>query len=376
MLNMDRERRIESLRQPDEASRRLMYEFGGSEENLTREDIREYVEMVITEYENMKEESPDEALTIIIRGLSDDNLMMSVPLEGFDEYDLHKDSPEIKAALEMMRRAVIEELSNHLEPYDFLLFEKRYKRKKKKKGPGVEINPNYIEEAVGHAGEKKIMRSLDMVVDEAGYAEARGEALRKYAEIPDNKHLVSAETHDTTMGESQYKVVTKYEDLDNLYNLVEKVGIPFREALAILLDNMKGAQVLVDNDLMLEDIRMKNLGYDKSAKAGKLYDLDGLQLLGYKRRHAMQHYDYIPPELYQFAADGHSSTAKEMVYQFGRCLEEVLTNYFSKDMDPEIFGRSNVLIGKMKNSDPELRNELDDSITHLEEIIGDIEDEK
>jgi len=376
MLNMDRERRIESLRQPDEASRRLMYEFGGSEENLTREDIREYVEMVITEYENMKEESPDEALTIIIRGLSDDNLMMSVPLEGFDEYDLHKDSPEIKAALEMMRRAVIEELSNHLEPKDFLLFEKRYKRKKKKKGPGVEINPNYIEEAVGHAGEKKIMRSLDMVVDEAGYAEARGEALRKYAEIPDNKHLVSAETHDTTMGESQYKVVTKYEDLDNLYNLVEKVGIPFREALAILLDNMKGAQVLVDNDLMLEDIRMKNLGYDKSAKAGKLYDLDGLQLLGYKRRHAMQHYDYIPPELYQFAADGHSSTAKEMVYQFGRCLEEVLTNYFSKDMDPEIFGRSNVLIGKMKNSDPELRNELDDSITHLEEIIGDIEDEK
>ena len=154
-------------------------------------------------------------------------------------------------------------------------------------------------------------------------------AVKKLLRILPHKNFIplhgyNPETHET--------LSPHYEDLHNLFLPEgEKSAVSPRETLSILRDCLNGALFLEDHGLVLQDIKLENLGYvtqdsrgrliQGGKKVGVLFDLEGIYPIGADLHDRYFTWLYVPPELHIKPIP--SVQSSEMVYQFGVCLFEI-----------------------------------------------------
>lgn len=140
--------------------------------------------------------------------------------------------------------------------------------------------------------------------------------------------------------------------------------------------------------MMLSDIKTENLGrYEGKNKnlhhRGMLFDLDGLMKVGINTRFRWLTPGYIPPEIPQ--KNGKPlwqecvTSAKEMTYQFGKCLEEIIglipyhpnhPNLKSSFSIPDMYMAAiKSLAQEMTETDPAKRLSVRDAVEKLDNII-------
>jgi hypothetical protein len=144
--------------------------------------------------------------------------------------------------------------------------------------------------------------------------------------------------------------------------------------LKVVKDCVDGARYLVDNGLVLQDIKLSNLGLERQGEniKGALFDLEGLFKIGAKMDSRITGgFKYLPPEIWQ--PEGARIMPSEMVYQFGVCLKDILTIYEEqrglKILDQGITEKLKVLIQKMTEKDPRKRIGLSETKTELDTLL-------
>lgn len=166
------------------------------------------------------------------------------------------------------------------------------------------------------------------------------EALKEFLSLPKNEHIIGYEHYDTKKHSNiseKVKLDTANDILfDENNKLKDKIGVDdVVETMSALNDCIDGANFLVRNDLVLQDISPHNIGIVKDEsgkKRGALFDLEGLYKKDAPRHGRMVNTSifggsekksaYVPPEL-----DDTKPTPvqeAEMVFQFGSSLESIL----------------------------------------------------
>jgi hypothetical protein len=163
--------------------------------------------------------------------------------------------------------------------------------------------------------------------------EMQREAFLKFLKLPQNEHVINYEKYSPEDARGMMQEL-------QLVDLREMLKIPetkILEVLEVLRDCVEGCIFLEENDLVLQDICLNNLGCvrDSEGKAkGILPDLEGLYFMHKSRKSriindpAQSGYApgwkpfYLPPEA--SVEDVTKVMPSEMVYQFGQCLKKIV----------------------------------------------------
>lgn len=125
-------------------------------------------------------------------------------------------------------------------------------------------------------------------------------------------------------GQAEAVIIVPF--IENLYELNNTDDI--FEALIILEDALDGGAYLARHNLVLEDIKLDNIGFIKDEKGtrGVLHDLDGLVTAEVAMGARLATPKYIPPEIRRAVIEKKKimATEAEMVYQFGVILRLVV----------------------------------------------------
>ncbi len=159
------------------------------------------------------------------------------------------------------------------------------------------------------------------------------EAFLKLLKLPRNEHVINYEKYSPEDARGMMQEL-------QLVDLKEMLKIPetkITEVLEVLRDCVEGCIFLEENDLVLQDICLNNLGCvrnDKGEAKGILPDLDGLYIVN-KTRKSRIHNDpiqsgfvgrwvpfYFPPEA--CVDEVTRVVPSEMVYQLGQCLKKII----------------------------------------------------
>ncbi|MSR85741.1 hypothetical protein EXS71_04910 [Candidatus Uhrbacteria bacterium] len=286
---------------------------------------------------------------------------------------------DIEAMLQPIRRAVIEELKSrlvqerslgHIDYGDlqFMLgmIEEHEGKIRYRGNIGTVQNFSGIDQEVIARVE---MEDIQKLTEEE--LRIREQAIRTYMTLPENKHLVRMKSYSSHTG---VWVSQKVNGLQTLQN-IQKISLSARDIFSVIRDCMEGARTLERNGLVLQDIRLSNLGYvdQDGEKIGLLFDLDGIYQAGKNLHVRFDHekVNRVPEVTHEGRQDIQPS---EMVYQFGLCLSEGFMNRrrkISEEVSPLITN----LYMDMKAYDHEAKDStkrrisLSEAVTRLNEII-------
>lgn len=355
----------------------LMHKFVCGEDNIKREEIRNFAKDLARKYKE-RQASALERVVLVVGELSDNRLNELLPEEidkprtkkGREGNELIEvaGSSEGLGALENLRKAVLYELSGEIEPTDFWMITANILA-------GASIK-NFIS---GYGGKEAFLRQ-HVFSDNQNAIRPHAEAIERYAALPESPHLMPIKNYELYRDDDQVAVVVPEKDFFSLKQLIEVVNLETREYtpqisfvdfLTAILGAAKGIKILKDNGLMLTDICLDNIGWDKRQKNGSLFDLDSLYRVGSKVGR-VSHQDYFTPEE---EAGVPTLADSEMVFQLGVSLGGFIVPYIKflpRDLSKRVLQFSQRLIVK----DSDVRPTVEEVIVGLEEIIVDLDDKQ
>lgn len=350
----------------------LAHKFIHGKENITREEIRNFAKDLARKYKECQASAP-ERMMLIIDELSDNRLNALLP-ERVNKPKTRKGrevnklidlagSPEGLDALENLRKAVLYELAGEIEPADFWMITANVL--------GGRSVKNFV---VGYGGKEAFLRQHDFF-DEPEAMGPHSVAIERYAALPESPYLLPIKNYEPTVGGYKTVVVPERDffSLEQLVNVVDlekrehAPQISFDDFLSAILGAAKGIKILKDNGLMLTDICLNNIGWDKKQRNGLLFDLDSLYEVGSKVKRISQK-DYFVQE--QETGVPSEIAASEMVFQLGVSLGGFMLPYM-KSLPRDFAMRVVQFSQKLMANTPEGRPTIEEAIDGLEKIIAD-----
>lgn len=370
-------RRIISVEPEDLHEFAIEKKFVGAE-SITHEDIVEYVKILLIHIDEVEKNYPDaktraeQRRLVIINALTAKNVLhalFDVTPPRMTLAQLSK--KEIEDALVPIRKAILEELKYYIDPDEYLLVEKQLNRRSRYG------NLQLIKSAEGNSKKKLVHRDARWLSSGVmrRFNIAACERLQSLKEK--NSHIVPIQSFDTTTGD----MVTEHQPMENLWDLAwgfgEEEGLTdvekrqeSRRLLQVVADCLDGAAFLMRHKLVLQDIKMANLGRTISdqpnKRKGVLFDLDGLAPEGAVWDTRFVSPGYEPPEV-----DFMTPTAishKEMAYQFG-CVLELLIKSNNFLLHPSEMRRLHGIIDGFTAEKPSERMSVFEGYTALSAFI-------
>ncbi|HSR89243.1 MAG TPA: hypothetical protein VLK22_02465 [Candidatus Udaeobacter sp.] len=326
---------------------------------ISRKDIEEYADYIVSK----TEETEDDEASFVVDALSDSKILGMLSKE---QWAGELSSKEAKDCISLIRRLLIEKLKDRLDKETYLVLQTLETKKRNEH--------NVIQEVVGVlSGQRSMHKEQHPIPDQEEHI---AEAIDYFMEIikRDGSHanIVNIEQYDP---ESKRTI---YEKLDlrplNEYLNVVKSKSNFITGLKVVKDCLNGAEYLADNGLVLQDIKLSNLGVvsDENVQKGVLFDLEGLVKNGRVLDNRLRVDDYLPPEFFK----GEGIQPSEMTYQFGICLSKMLDLYEREDifriMYKSVLEKLDELAKKMIVREPKDRISLTEAKGELEEILANL----
>lgn len=372
---------------------------------VSREEIRNYAKTIADEFRSEAKSQEDKRL-LVLDMLGKDRMLRRLDLAEEDLGELSEE--EVESALQPIRKALVEELAGHLDPEEFGLISRDIRnmhlevgeirqdvptQTRDEAGEMTSSNRNRIMELLRSGSrEDEVFRSSEMYDSaDAETKERLAEAHALLAQAQEEEKQKTGEyfpgvarelEFDADSGES---VVEKMDlkEMNDLVLTTEEERVGPKEAdklLRFFSEATDAARWLEDHGLMLEDIKLANIGLvtDKDGKERAIFhDLDGLHPIGTKDRLGMfAGEEFDPPEFGEKEREDLPATsAKEMVYQLGVSLTYTIVlkkQTFSEHIPRESYQRLLELAAKMAEPNPDDRPELAECKRQIDEIAGEI----
>lgn len=301
-------------------------EFVDSErEYISEADIESYAESILD-----AAEGEGEPATFIVKGLDESSLLAymlrigviewhnrQLVMEDADGMYVQIPRDEIFAALSRIRNAVHEKILNQLYSH-----------------PELDINPTdiaLVERSRHLSGNIQELLTVDQsrsihkrLVDASDHRVSRL-AIQKLMHAPDYPTVRKPTHYDEETGETlmpEYTMSTLgaewLEGPDD--EMPPALNLTQSELIQVIVDCLRGAQFLLDQGLIIQDLHSSNIGVDSTTRSGFLFDFD--QLIK-----TSQH----PEEIYRPVGYVDSvgyvpSYEREVVAQFGGVIHEMIGN--------------------------------------------------
>lgn len=280
----------------------------------------------------------------------------------------------IESTIASIREAVVQELGNHLEPDQYVLL-------KKEISAPYEVNPLASRIVTTHNPRTKqnsVFRNTYHIVSPEKLA-ARQEVFRagcaKLMEAGEHPNILPIFGFDSQKLEihvPERKLLTLREIYDKLPRLssVEERRKVVVDLLRLLCDGASGAEFLAKNGLVLEDLKLENIAKDLDRDIGVLFDLDFIVEIGKRRKiYPVVSKSYCPPEWTEISGSVIVPSEKEMVYELGVALKNILLSPRIELAFSEL-GPLTGLVSGMVKKNPEKRLKISDSVHELKSIIS------
>ncbi len=341
---------------------------------ITSADIREYTDYIIGHLKALKNQSEQEKESFVVDALSDNNILRMVKDE-VKSGDL--DENEAKNAIGRVRQALIEELKGKMDDKIYLVIENI---KNATQNNWERRNIINLAADVG-SGPKIIYKDQESYTENIVVQMRHDEAFDLFSKLAPHPNIVSIKEYDPDNQRGIFeKLNLKSLDL-YLYWGEEGESERFLDGILVLRDCMSGALYLANNGLVLQDIKLANMGLAETAdgnKKGILFDLEGLMKAGTKLNVRITSPGYMPPELLFSTGEYFELSPKEMVFQFGVCLRQIIDIYAEdtevsadesrKNLD--IIKKLQDLAKKMVEANPKHRINLSEANDELADIIN------
>ncbi len=343
---------------------------------ISHADVKKYADYIIGQLEALKNNSEEEKESFVVDAFRMSNIFKKMAKFTPDANLADLDEDVAEAAFIRVRKALLEELKGKIDNKIYLvvrhIIENIPKNEVVKKRGGFvskKEKRNIISEVLDLENSKeKIYKDQEPAVDryETNYEEAI-EVLRT---LPEHPNVVNIKEFDP---KSQRSIFEKLQ-MQTLKELLKNEKIEDRHKFLVAIDIIKdclvGAVYLAENGLVLQDIKIDNLGVVQDGKKmkGELFDLEGLVKAGkiMDKRTAAE--EYLVP------FDGWQIMPGEMTYQFGVCLQKILEGCEDKKIFKESEGKIvlqiEALDKKMLEQNPDLRISLLEAKNELESILN------
>ncbi len=343
-------------------------------DSLSMADIKKYVKEIVAHINELDELAYDEATRAERkRLLVFDTMQTKSILRGIERLTGEKvdeaTGRDIEAAIQPIRRAIVEELSNMLDVDEFFILERQLNSREK-------YDPaTMVSELRGPAGKRGVYRDVTHLDPESTLREDLIAAVGVLMHAGEkNAHVIPIASFDEKTG----NIVTEHRPMKTLHEIsialkrndslseAQKVGVS-RWLLRVVLDGLDGASFLERHGLVMQDLKPENVAWMEDTATvmkghGVLFDLDGLVIQGEMRLGRYATPGFVPPELRAGAAT--PVTAKEMSYQFGKILKQIAErkNFM---LPVEDMGNLARLIANLTAKSPEKRLSVGEAYTEL-----------
>ncbi len=332
-----------------------------SSDAVSRTDIKKYADYIIGELKLLKNKSEQQKRSFVVNALSDNKILKKVMGHVF-KGDL--DIDEAESAINRVRQALTEQLKGKLDEKTYLII--------REVGKENFTRDNFISKLVDtDSGNERIYKDQEAFDEE--HKRNIEEAFVLFNKLDPHPNVVGIKEYDPVTRRTIYENLNMQDLRAYLYSS-DQTRENFLINLQVLKDCLSGAKYLADNDLVLQDIKLENLGLviEDGHKKGVLFDLEGLVKEGEKKESRMYSPGYQPPIGDLENKEGIKSG--EMVYQFGVCLQEILDLYEDEKMlksaDSTKAEKLESLSKKMREEDPDKRIGLLEVNNELEDIIN------
>ena len=201
------------------------------------------------------------------------------------------------------------------------------------------------------------------------------EAFRLLYSLPERSPYLTYQLLEAAplTGNSEGAQVQRRLPIETLDVVLAQERPELQVSIGYVLDTMKGAQFLIDNGLRMTDFSPANVAINQNIGHAQLFDFDGLRLAGeavevyvargdsYQPPERVPHQKSTPEEVYGPVQEA------EMVYEFGKLLQDVFLGTSSND--PLQTQVRRISMGMLRSS-PADRPPLAQIISDLEHLLG------
>ena len=293
-------------------------------------DVKDYANEIVDHLKSLKNSSEDERKLFVVNALSDDGIEEKVFDERKAGGNLLIEREEGESAIKRVRQALIEELKGKIDEKFYLVKKDAVRRgaesaRQNSDQEAKASRKNIISEIVDvRSGIERIYKDQEIFNKE--YKDYTIEALEIFKSLPPHPNLVSIKEYDL----ESHKIIFEKLNVEPLNEYLleddDEISVKLANSLQVLKDCMEGIKYLVDNGLVLGDIKLDNLGLEtKEDKIkGVLFDLEGLVRQGVEiDNRIIGRAKYLPPEFLE-ENRGWEMRPSEMIYQLGVSLQEIL----------------------------------------------------
>ncbi len=280
----------------------------------------------------------------------------------------------IGSGITSIREAVVQELGNHLEPDQYVLL-------KKEISAPYEGNPFASRIVTTHnpkTNQEFVFRNTFHEMSEERLA-ARREVFRagcaklmEAGEHPNILPILGFDSKKLEIHVPERKLLT----LREMYNKLPKIGTPNEKRKAtvdlirFICDGAAGAEFLAKNGLVLEDLKLENIAKDLDRDIGVLFDLDFIVEIGKRRKiYPVFSKSYCPPEWTEISGSVIVPSEKEMVYELGVALKNILLSPHIELAFSELGPLTDIVSGMVKKN-PGKRLKINESVRELKNFIS------
>lgn len=335
-------------------------------ETVSHESVKAYASFIIQELERIRNTDIQDQKIFIIDSLSDEHILSRVAHKVYDstlEENERLDEAEAKAIIQRIRKALMEELRGKIDEKLLLVIKDFKKNTDRKDATVVSLNKrglapkrSIVSEVVEiGSGKKFIYKDQD---PPGGNSQDFAEALAIFKELPQHPNIADVKYYNQKSNRSVH-------EKRNFVTLKEYLESPdFDEqalitSLKVLRDCVSGARFLSDNNLVLQDISVYNMGVEDTGedKKGLLFDIEGLVKKGKSIHYRISNLSLVHANamLDYSQEDVNCVSPYEMVYQFGLGLDKIKEAYMSSSKldaydftDPEKY-KVVVMINKIRD---------------------------
>lgn len=351
---------------------------------ISHADVQAYADYIIGQLKTLKNSSEEEKESFVVDAFNEDNIETMVWNERMKGNPLLVDPKEVLSAIRRVRQAIVEELKGKIDEKIYFVIKDLIGDGSRTRVTGDAGRKNIINQVVAiESGKEKVFKEQELLLPK--HKDATAEAVALFKQLDPHPNIAGIKEYDPATQRIIYEKLN-LQTLDEYFREGNKNKEQLVAGLKIVKDCLAGAQYLADNGLVLQDIKISNLGVvtEEDAIKGALFDLEGLTKEGViiNGRMGPPGKKWLPPEIRRAtpeAIQDHGWKIKqgEMVYQFGRCLQEILALYEFKQVfdlsDKNAIVKLESLVKKMMEKDPENRIGLAEAKNELEDIIANLQ---
>lgn len=349
-----------------------------SSDVISHADVKEYADYIIGRLKALKNSSEEEKEAFVVDAFRGNRIFQKVAPELAKPNAL--DETEAQAAIKRVQRALLEELKGKIDDKIYLVIKNLRGNNLIKDLWWKNVRRNIVDQVIDVENDKEnIYKDQESLLTKK-HKKDLDEAMGLFRQLDPHPNIVNIKNYDSKKNTAIFEKLN-LRPLSEYLSFGEKNKRKFFVSLKIAADCMAGASYLADNDLVLQDIKVSNLGVvlEKKNIKGVLFDLEGLVKKDTLLSGRIVVKGYLPPETSYASPEvikdnGWKIKPGEMTYQFGVCLQKILDSYaldyVFKGPEEKVVEKLVNLINKMTAEDPESRITLAEAENELEEILS------